>query len=848
MNDNAAAITLIVRTVGRASVHAALASIDAQGRSDIEIVVVDAKGGLSLALQSSCPLRVVGTGQAMARTRAANVGLAAAGTRWAMFLDDDDVLLPGHLDKLLLALQSADDAVLAHTGVELLRERDGQVETSIFDSAFEPWELLLGNRMPIHAALFDARMAKAHGVSFDESLDVYEDWDFWLQLRCLGRFAHVGGVTARYVVGAESSEVHRLKHGDAAYWRIWHKWWSRAPQAWWTEAFKAGVEMAGTSHQLRGTEQQLSDANSQLRSTWQALTATQAELAARVAEVAARVSEIAVLRQELVSAQAARQAIEHERDAAQHALVASRMAHSRTSEQLQAVQQSTSWRITRPLRASVDALRELRSSAATWRRNSVWRQWFTWGRRDARYQRWIDEVETVEAAQRRRELAPRTAQPTPLISVVMPVFNPDLRHLDEAIESVQLQTWSQWQLCIADDASTMPGVRERLREWAVREPRIRLVERASNGHISAASNSALALAEGEWIVTLDQDDVLAPLALAEVVDALDRHPDCGMIYSDEDKLDARGRRFEAHRKADFQMDLLHGHNFINHLVAYGRQNVIDLGGWREGFEGAQDHDLTLRVAETLHASQVLRIPRVLYHWRAGSTSTAGNARSKPYVADAALRAVGESLARIGEGGQVEVIAGTALMRVRHPLTHDLPEVQVRPADGDATPVTAPLVLVLREGLTAPQPAALDELMAQVMRKDVGVAAPCVRNARGELVEGGLVLAAAGQMHTAWAGIAAGTSGHFGRPALVQSFSAVTPSCMLMRASLWPLWHSTAAPTPVERARRFGERAAAAGYRLMWTPHAIVIDAESAADTRPMHAANAKTTNLGQPDA
>ena len=833
MNDTCATVTVIVRTIGRSSLEAALASIDLQARSDVHVVVVDASGkGQQLPL-TTCPVRVVSEGTTLHRTRAANVGLDAVQTRWALFLDDDDVLLAGHLDKLTQALAevgAVGDAVLAHTGVALLRA-DGPVD--VIDQAFEPWELLLGNCMPIHAALFDAALAQAQGLRFDETLDVYEDWDFWLQMQCLGRFVHVPGVSAHYRIGADSSAVHQWPYGAPAYWCIWQKWWSKAPAAWWVQALRAGVDFKPTLAQWQGTQAQLSHVNVQLQEAYekwhadvQSLRQTQVALTHQVAQTAAVQTALQVTQAERDATQARLQATQAERDTMQMALAASRIEHARTGDELHQMQQSSSWRITRPLRRCFDLLRLWRARAGALRRSAPWRRWATMPGPDKAYGEWMAQVEAPESAQRSADLAPRTRRSDPLISIVMPVFNPQLKWLDEALVSVQNQTWPHWQLCMADDASTQPGVREHLRAWAAREPRISWVEREKNGHISAASNSALALAKGEWVAMLDQDDVLSPCALIEIVNAIDSHPQCGLIYSDEDKLDARGRRFEPHFKPAFQMDLLYGHNFINHLVAYRRQAVWDVGAWRNGFDGSQDHDLALRMAAVLPPEGIIHIPRVLYHWRTGAGSTAGDAACKPYAQEAALRAVADHLKTASPGAQVEGLHDTSLMRVRYPQPSVLPRVEIKQPQDRTAVAPDSLVLVLREGLPTPTDSCLQELIAQVSRRGVGVVAACIRDRQGRLLEGGYFSGANGELTVAWRGNPVHAHGPFGCASLAQGFDAVNSACMMMRAELWPLWLSTGpAPAAVEheRARSFGALVSKAGWRLIWTPHAVVTD-------------------------
>jgi len=240
-----------------------------------------------------------------------------------------------------------------------------------------------------------------------------------------------------------------------------------------------------------------------------------------------------------------------------------------------------------------------------------------------------------------------------LISVLMPTYNPHPAHLKAAIESVQRQLYSRWELCIADDASTTPEVRALLQSLAAHDPRIRCVFREKNGHISAASNSALTLAQGDFIALLDQDDVLADHALAAAACALEAHPEAGLVYSDEDKIDDQGYRFSPHFKPDWNPFLLRSQNYICHLAVLRRSLVSAVGGFRMGLEGSQDHDLLLRCTERLQSHQIVHIPHVLYHWRVHEASTASKLDSKPYAQVAGCRAIQDHLVRLGVRGSVE---------------------------------------------------------------------------------------------------------------------------------------------------------------------------------------------------
>lgn len=240
----------------------------------------------------------------------------------------------------------------------------------------------------------------------------------------------------------------------------------------------------------------------------------------------------------------------------------------------------------------------------------------------------------------------------PLISVLLPVYNPDLGFLRAAIDSVKNQIYPNWELCLADDASTAPDVRQFLEQIACDDSRIKIVFREENRHISACSNSALALATGEWCALLDQDDTLSESAFAYVAQEIADYPDAGLIYSDEDKIDNHGARSNPFFKTDWNPQLFLSQNFINHLGVYRTALMREIGGFREGYQGSQDYDLTLRCIEKLRPEQVRHIPRILYHWRMAEGSLAAVPDAKPYAKEAARRAIGDHLIRCGIAARV----------------------------------------------------------------------------------------------------------------------------------------------------------------------------------------------------
>jgi O-antigen biosynthesis protein len=272
---------------------------------------------------------------------------------------------------------------------------------------------------------------------------------------------------------------------------------------------------------------------------------------------------------------------------------------------------------------------------------------------DHSYVAWVKEFDTVGPSERivlRRDQ--RALRRHPLFSIVMPVYNPDVGYLSSAIDSVRAQIYENWELCMADDASTDESVAAILKQYAAADSRIKVTFRQRNGHIAACSNSALELATGEWVALLDQDDLLPEHALAAVAATIEQHPEAGLIYSDEDKIDESGARCLPFFKPDWNPELLLGQNYVSHFGVYRRALLREIGGFREGYEGSQDHDLALRCVEKLAPAQIRHIPRVLYHWRMVEGSAAAVAEAKPYAPKAARRAIADHLQRRNIAGAV----------------------------------------------------------------------------------------------------------------------------------------------------------------------------------------------------
>ena len=257
----------------------------------------------------------------------------------------------------------------------------------------------------------------------------------------------------------------------------------------------------------------------------------------------------------------------------------------------------------------------------------------------------------------------------PKFSVLTPVYEPPLDALSEAIRSVREQTNDDWELVLVDDRSPSDAVRDLLRQAAAEDPRIRVLERAENGGIVAASNDAVAAATGEFLVLHDNDDVLHREALSRVARAIAAHDDVDYVYSDEDKIDPEGRHYDEFRKPPWSPERLRGQMYTSHLSVLRASLVREVGGFHDGFDGSQDHDLVLRVTE--RARRVVHVPQVLYHWRVVPGSTAGDAGAKPYAWEAGRRAVQAHVDRVGIVAEVELgsIPGTYSLRRRPARPH-----------------------------------------------------------------------------------------------------------------------------------------------------------------------------------
>jgi glycosyltransferase involved in cell wall biosynthesis len=454
----------------------------------------------------------------------------------------------------------------------------------------------------------------------------------------------------------------------------------------------------------------------------------------------------------------------------------------------------------------------------------------------------------------------------PLLSVIMPVHNTKSEFLTEAINSMLQQTYERWELCIADDASTVPHIRPLLEGYAAADARIRVTWREEHGHIAEASNSALAAARGKFIVLLDHDDRLARMAMAEVAKVIEAVPMVDFIYSDEDKLDFDGERIEPFFKPAWSPNLLTSGNYITHLSAMRRELAIEVGGFRHATVGSQDYDLFLRVTE--RARSIAHIPQVLYSWRKSDTSTAVASVAKPYAIEATRRALEDAIDRRGLDARLEPSHLNGLFFIRQHVPRSLRVSLIVLGEGDdwqeilpcrrltlcdvfylnsrRHAAEVPVVEAINEGTgdylvwidATARPndgESVTALLEQAHRDRVGVVGGMtLQRGTGETLQAGIIFGNGGQPYYAYKGLPAFPQRNFylNLKGLPREASAAYMGCCAMRREIWQALEGGCPSLPLPLAMcDLNLRALVAGYDNLFTPLAR-FDAREALDPFP----------------
>ena len=433
---------------------------------------------------------------------------------------------------------------------------------------------------------------------------------------------------------------------------------------------------------------------------------------------------------------------------------------------------------------------------------------------------------------------------TPVFSIVVPVYNTPEKFLEDMILSVQKQSYGKWELCIANADPSNKNVTALLRRYAEKDVRIKLIDVPENLGIAQNTNAAIRIATGDYVGLLDHDDMLSPNALYEIVKCLNEQGMPEVIYTDEDKITIDGKEhFQPNFKPEFNLDMLRANNYICHFFVVKRALLDRVGGFRKEYNGAQDHDLILRCVEK--ADGIVRIPKILYHWRMHRDSTAANPESKRYAYFAGIRAIEAHLARCGESGKVEFTSNEGFYRIKYELFQkpfvsvvilnincrkiyvnvlekmaqdygkdsvefiivdtgekirkcysengsisisyfvwknqggyaDMINWGVEKAKGEYILLLSPFIKKVGENY-------VEELVSNVVRKEVGVVGGKLYSTRGEIKSAGLILSEDGTIDFVFEGLPKVCRGYMNRHSIQQNLSAVTAESMLFGKKEW----------------------------------------------------------------
>ena len=679
-----------------------IASVEAQHYPNIEIIIVDdgsreeSAAFLAGLLESKPSIRLSAQnnqGVAAARNHAARL----AKGEYFLFLDADDQILPDYIQKSVAVLESNPDCKLVYPLAEFFDAKEGTWQLPPYEGIKS---LLTGNRIPtasIHrAADFNAL------AGFDENFATHEDWDFWIRLLSGGgKVYQIPEVLFRYRKRRDgSSLIDQLERNTDLIREDWQHIYEKHRSlflqhhlGYWDhiQTLAQNLQLAADNARLQKQNEAELEHNRQLQADLSQALQHADFLQQQSADLYRQLDDFQQEKHKLEQTIAElnsqntilSQLLQHEiKNLAKYKGLWTVKAFKPVIKTEQAISSANRYRKAfrklanekgsigkayqhlRRIYKSHD-LRTVKLFLRTGEAVAVKdKDSFDIADRST-YQEWIKQNDTRTPHQfedMRRQMAEFTHRPK--ISVLMPVYNVDVKWLQMAIDSVCTQLYENWELCIADDASPNTDIRPLLEKYAASDERIKVVFREKNGHISENSNSALELCSGEWTALMDHDDLLPEHALFEVAKVLQIQPDAALIYSDEDKVDENGLRFMPHFKSDFNLDLLYSQNYISHLGVYRTDIAKEIGGFRKGLEGSQDYDFLLRYLLKVDQSKVVHIPKILYHWRAIEGSTALASGEKSYTTEAGVKALQHYFAERGDDVTVSRGKADNLYRVK----------------------------------------------------------------------------------------------------------------------------------------------------------------------------------------
>ena len=598
---NTITVDVLIRSTGRLELRKALESLAAQTHKALHIYIADAAAtGLQTASSWPFPVDIVSKGQKMLRSDAANALLDAAPSSLALFLDEDDWLLPDHIEKLVRVLAQSPQAVLAYTDTRCIRIDDSGQETVVreYTQPYQPEHLMLENYIPIHAALF-RRSPETKACRFDTSLDLFEDWDFWLQLQQVGPFVHQPGISALYRIHAKSGAGVEFDNADLAVrtlQQLLQKW----QQRWTPEQLQ---KLWGYSRQVTALQKAYVRLEVELQ---------ERSLAYQISE-----AQLSQTRQEHAQALAQQQSL------------------------VEFYENTRSWRITAPLRDAGQWARSLRQTVLkTWPRHISAHAlaWLTALYKNDVIHHAAKIVPSDVKRQIRNRLMYLAHEPRknpithgltlqkhfdhPLkVSIVIPVYN-HVAYLRQCIDSALAQTYPHTEVVIIDDHSPDPQVQPLLQSYA-QHPRVQLLRNNQNQGIAEAQNTAIVASTGDAIAFLDCDDLLAPEAIATCVqhwksDTVYLHT--GRINIDKDGEEVNRIHFMGLPRTDYFAENLRA-MYATHLKIIRRDAFAKVGLFDTRFDSAQDYEMLMRIAFHYPNSSFVHVPQFLYSHRLHAEQT-----------------------------------------------------------------------------------------------------------------------------------------------------------------------------------------------------------------------------------
>lgn len=411
----------------------------------------------------------------------------------------------------------------------------------------------------------------------------------------------------------------------------------------------------------------------------------------------------------------------------------------------------------------------------------------------------------------------------PLVSVVVPAYETPREFLTALVDSVQRQTYENWELCIAD-GSPSERVERQIQELSGRDGRIRYQHLTMNRGIAENTNAALAMAQGEFVGFLDHDDMLVPNALYEVVRLINARPGADVIYTDEDKVDAAGEQhFRPHFKLDYNRELLLHYNYICHFLVVKRELLDRVGGLRSRYNGAQDYDLVLRLADL--TDEFYHVDKILYHWRVHRNSTAGSSLSKDYAYDAGRRALEDCVKRRQLKARVRRAPGGSFYELMYEGSPaSMEEIDLQEINSDATlrqrvdqSRASYLLLWDSRNVYPATEREKREMLQLCMQRRIGLVGVRYRR-RGRIVSAGIHMLPKGGYEYGFQGLPVHFKGYFDRCVIRQNVEAVPLDyCMVRREAFL-------AAGDIHEKLQTMEGAVALGRRMRMEGYEVVLDA------------------------